>query len=970
MTTEVANKLFEDVVDSLLAKAKKEIGYTWNCKENVEKLRSEVGKLKDMTGRVKQRIKSANDKGDELLDGVQKWVDEADAHITMAEEFLQEEADAKKTCFNFWMCVNLNTFHHYGKQATNKFSSLEQHQKDGAAYEGDVSIPTPSPGILELNQRKNYDDLDTHKSALEKIVKSIEDESMQIIGIYGIGGVGKTTLAKEVAAIVNHLFDHVVFVTVSQRVDATKIQKEVEAAAKRIMKGEKILIILDDLWKEQKLDEVGIPSVADHPNFKILLTSRKSRVCEAMNAQRKIHVDSLPINEAWILFKRVVGERVETDAKLKPVAIKVVEGCGGLPLILQAVGNALKNEESITRWKKALDKIEKHATADIDPDIRLAFANLKLSYDYLETEESKSCFLLCSMFPEDFEIPLERLAYYGVGLQFFEDLKSLEDARDSVQNAVELLKSSCLLLDGDDELTTKMHDVVQARKNLTEWEPRIGSLESYTGISLMFNRICKLPGGYELNIPLLKIFLIQGNHRLSEISDEFTQAMKEAKVIDFEYNNISSLPKSLNQLTRLRMLNLGGNRSLRNVSILGELKQLEILILSKTGITEIPQEIGELVKLRLFHVARCRGVLSKLHWLEELSIGYYPVEEGKYNSLVEIGKLSKLTSLNLWVPHIWLIPEGDDLKRLKRFSIRISGEDDSYNGIVSGNRTLILDTPFLDISHLMNVRKLIEVSDDIFLGFIENLNSIIHFVSCEGLGLKFINLFGCANLLCLVDSRVLDEIQTFHPSKTHKGVKENTRFLPKLEELTLFNLRRLKVIWNCPDQYISLNNLVTLEISFCPMLEKLFTISVAQGLVNLQKLRIQRCESLKEVISDGDEESGTGEIDTVVPAKHIVFRRLAEIRLNFILNLTNFYPRYATIKYPSLVEVWIYACDKMEKWGYGTHDTPNLRFLTINGAKENGSTIDEALAKHKEYKLRKEQLRNGRSNSAQAGPSS
>ncbi|GKG54140.1 NB-ARC domains-containing protein, partial [Tanacetum coccineum] len=64
-----------------------------------------------------------------------------------------------------------------------------------------------------------------------------------------------------------------------------------------------------------------------------------------MNARTPIYVESLPMEEAWVLFKRVVGERVETDAKLKQVARKVVEGCGGLPLILQAVGKALKDED-------------------------------------------------------------------------------------------------------------------------------------------------------------------------------------------------------------------------------------------------------------------------------------------------------------------------------------------------------------------------------------------------------------------------------------------------------------------------------------------------------------------------------------------------------------------------------------------------------------------------------------------------
>ncbi|PWA82213.1 NB-ARC domains-containing protein [Artemisia annua] len=971
MAEAVASSLVGKVVDSLFTKVKKEIGYMWSSKDNVEKLRSEVEKLKIMKKRVEDKIKQALDDGDGLLAGVEKWVNEALAHISTTEEFLQEEADAKKTCFNLRMCVNLKTLHHYGKEATNKVLSLEQHQKDGAAYEGDVSIPTPSPGILELLPRENTDDLDTHKVVLEKIVESVEDESTQITGIWGMGGVGKTTLATEVAARVKHLFALVIFVTVSRPVDVEKIKKDVEIAAKRITKGEKVLIILDDMWTELKLHDVGIPCGDGYPSCKILLTSREKSVCLAMNARTPIYVQSLPMQEAWVLFKRVVGERVETDVKLKQVARKVVDGCGGLPLILQVVGKALKDKDDFKEWEKALDIIAKDETSDTGRALRVEFARLKLSYDYLESEQVKSIFILCSMFPEDFQIPLERLAYYGVGLQVFKNLESLEVARNKVQGAVKILKSSCLLLDGSNESFTKMHDVVrevalliaskddnnvlvEAGKYLTKWEPRIGSLESYTGISLMNNRICKLPAGYELNIPLLRIFLIQENYRLSKISDEFTQAMKEVEVIDFEYNNIGSLPKSLNQLTRLCMLNLGGNRSLRNVSILGELKQLEILILSKTGITEIPQEIGKLVKLRLFHAARCRGlshiapgVLSNLRWLEELSIGYYPVEEGKYNSLVEIGELSKLTFLELSVQHICLFPKGDYLKRLERFSIQIApSEVDGCYDISACNRTLILSTSYIDISHLMHVRKLIEVCDGIYLVSVKNLDNIMPMMYCEDFGLKTIKLLSCDNLLCLVDSRVLDEMQTFHPFETREGVKGNIRFLSEVNELWLRNLRGLKVIWNCPDHYISLNNLVTCMINYCPKLEKLFTVTIAQGLVNLEKLQIWGCKSLKEVISDGDQETSTGELDMVVPAKNIVFPRLAEIQLHNMLKLTSFYPGNTTIKYPSLVEVWITECDEMRKWSYGTNDTPNLQFVRFHTVIMKGSTIDETFGKY------------------------
>nr|GEV54514.1 NB-ARC domains-containing protein [Tanacetum cinerariifolium] len=336
-----------------------------------------------------------------------------------------------------------------------------------------------------------------------------------------------------------------------------------------------------------KIDEEHLDSGETNVKQYDLWEELPLNVCVAMNSQENISVESLPEHEAWILFTNVVGEQVETDAEFNEIAKKIIGEC------------VLRN----------------HVTRDITPEVKRAFFNhLKLSYNYLESEEAKSCFLLCSMFPEDANIELENLVQYGIGLDKFDDLQSIEDARNRVQIAVNTLKSSFLLFDGDGKGTTKMHDVVRdmalliasegsdkievmSGKGLSQWHPR-NATESYIGISLMRNKICKLPD-HEFHFPHLDSFLIPDNE-LESIPDKFIRAIKNVKVLDMKDNEISSLPQSFNLLTKLCMLNLSGNHYIDEISILGELKNLQILILNRTEIEEIPKEIGQLTKLRTY----------------------------------------------------------------------------------------------------------------------------------------------------------------------------------------------------------------------------------------------------------------------------------------------------------------------------------------------------------------------------------
>ncbi|KAJ0860770.1 putative P-loop containing nucleoside triphosphate hydrolase, leucine-rich repeat domain superfamily [Helianthus annuus] len=528
-------------------------------------------------------------------------------------------------------CTNFSLSHRLSPKLDSITTKLQHLEKQ-------------NPGLIVKGEKPKNNNRGNETSLLESDVigreiekekllnKLLQDEpskeNFSVLPIVGMGGVGKTTLARFLYndAQVKGRFELHAWVCVSDDFDISKITKtifqavsnenkefadlnQLQVALKEKLKEKRFLLVLDDVWHENFNDweNLVLPFHSGARGSKVIMTSRKEQLLKMLGFDNLDRLETLSSEDALSLFAlHALGvDNFDSHPTLRPKGERIVEKCGRLPLALKAIGRLLRAKTDEEKWDDVLNsKIwDSNCDGDLSADWKAIVPALRLSYHDLSAN-LKRLFAYCSLFPKDYLFDREELVLLWLGEGFLNKSNAtMSPERLGNEYFEELLSRSFFQNAPNKETLFVMHDLMNDLATFVA-----GEFFSRDDNRMATEDLAKY-------------------RHMSFIRDKYVayhkfEAFKRAKCLrtllavyvgvdqswDEFYLSSKILVDLLPELPLLRVLSLSRFSISEVPNSIGSLKHLRYLNLSKTDIKELPDNVGNLYNLETLIVFGCESL--------------------------------------------------------------------------------------------------------------------------------------------------------------------------------------------------------------------------------------------------------------------------------------------------------------------------------------------------------------------------
>ncbi|XP_052113381.1 disease resistance protein TAO1 isoform X1 [Arachis duranensis] len=493
------------------------------------------------------------------------------------------------------------------------------------------------------------------ESRVEEVIELLKDQQQEnplLLGIWGMGGSGKTTISK---AIYNKLFrefegrcfllnirevwdqDNGILYLQQQLLSSifktTKIKVENIESGKSILEKrlgqKKILLVLDDVDKLEQLNSLAASRKWFCPGSIIIITTRDEHLLRCLRIDKLYSMKELNDKESIELFSWHAFKEPYPKEEFDSLANEVISYCERLPLALEVIGSHLFNRE-VYEWRSVLNKLKTIPNNDVQK-------KLKISFDGLSDDRDREIFL--------------DVAFFFIGMDKNDVIDILNGCGHSAEIGMNVLMERCLIT-VDTKGKLGMHGLLRdmGREIIREslpmkpeersrlWNPDevLNVLSKDMGTKGIEGLALNLPKS--LNPTQLKTEAFKEMKRLRllqfanvqlvgdfkylstdlrwlcwhECPPEYTTAnfyQGNLVAIDFKYSKLDLVWKKGQMMKNLKILNLSHSQHLTQTPDFSNMPNLEKLILKYClKLTSVSHTIEHLKQVLLINLKGCSGL--------------------------------------------------------------------------------------------------------------------------------------------------------------------------------------------------------------------------------------------------------------------------------------------------------------------------------------------------------------------------